>query len=54
MTYYKKLVRLPSWTRQIEHEMAERAKWDEKADKERKEHGFNVFRLTRYSYETIL
>ena len=32
----------PSWTRQIEHEMAERAKWDEKADKERKEHGFNI------------
>ena len=33
---------MPSWTRQIEHEMAERAKWDEKADKERKEHGYNV------------
>ena len=33
---------MPSWTRQIEHEMAERAKWDEAADKERKEHGFNV------------
>ena len=33
---------MPSWTRQIEHEMAERAKWDEQADKERKEHGFNV------------
>ena len=33
---------MPSWTRQIEHEMAERAKWDEKSDKERKEHGFNV------------
>ena len=33
---------MPSWTRQIEHEMAERAKWDERADKERKEHGFNV------------
>ena len=32
----------PSWTRQIEHEMAERAKWDEQADKERKEHGFNI------------
>lgn len=33
---------MPSWTRQIEHEMAERAKWDEQADKERKEHGFNI------------
>ncbi len=33
---------MPSWTRQIEHEMAERAKWDEAADKERKEHGFNI------------
>ena len=33
---------MPSWTRQIEHEMAERAKWDEQSDKERKEHGFNV------------
>ena len=33
---------MPSWTRQIEHEMAERAKWDEKTDKERKEHGYNV------------
>tara|TARA_X000001036_G_scaffold93241_1_gene85772 strand:- start:2935 stop:3819 length:885 start_codon:yes stop_codon:yes gene_type:complete len=33
---------MPSWTRQIEHEMAERAKWDEKSDKERKEHGFNI------------
>jgi len=33
---------MPSWTRQIEHEMAERAKWDEQVDKERKEHGFNV------------
>ena len=32
---------MPSWTRQIEHEMAERAKWDEQSDKERKEHGFN-------------
>jgi len=33
---------MPSFTRQIEHEMAERAKWDEQSDKERKEHGFNV------------
>ena len=33
---------MPSWTRQIEHEMAERAKWDEQFDKERKEAGFNV------------
>ena len=33
---------MPSWTRQIEHEMAERAKWDEQSDKERKEHGFNI------------
>ena len=33
---------MPSHTRQIEHEMAERAKWDEQSDKERKEHGFNV------------
>ena len=33
---------MPSFTRQIEHEMAERAKWDEQADKERKEHGFNI------------
>ena len=33
---------MPSWTRQIEHEMAERAKWDEKTDKERKDAGFNV------------
>tara|TARA_B100001057_G_scaffold116794_1_gene115320 strand:- start:4740 stop:5618 length:879 start_codon:yes stop_codon:yes gene_type:complete len=33
---------MPSFTRQIEHEMAERAKWDEKADKERKDAGFNV------------
>ena len=33
---------MPSWTRQIEHEMAERAKWDQAADKERKEHGYNV------------
>ena len=33
---------MPSWTRQIEHEMAERAKWDQKTDKERKEHGYNV------------
>ena len=33
---------MPSFTRQIEHEMAERAKWDERADKERKDHGFNV------------
>jgi len=28
---------MPSWTRQIEHEMAERAKWDEQMEKERKE-----------------
>lgn len=33
---------MPSWTRQIEHEMAERAKWDEQADKERKDAGFNI------------
>ena len=33
---------MPSWTRQIEHEMAERAKWDQAADKERKEHGYNI------------
>lgn len=33
---------MPSWTRQIEHEMSERAKWDEQSDKERKEHGFNI------------
>jgi len=33
---------MPSWTRQIEHEMAERAKWDEAADKERKDAGFNI------------
>ena len=33
---------MPSFTRQIEHEMAERAKWDEAADKERKDAGFNI------------
>ena len=41
-TYYKKLVKPQVGHAQIEHEMAERAKWDEKADKERKEHGFNI------------
>ena len=45
---------MPSFTRQIEHEMAERAKWDERDDKERKDHGFNVQTLTGHKNEAIL
>lgn len=33
---------LPSFSRQIDHEMAERAKWDEQQAQEQKDAGFNV------------
>ena len=49
----KKLVKPQVGHAQIEHEMAERAKWDEKADKERKEHG-SQYQVDKECYETIL
>ena len=54
-TYCKKQVKHQVGHAQIEHENGRTCpKWGrKKADKERKEHGFNIW-LTRYSYETIL